>query len=104
MDFQTAPVVVTAIDNGFRLGFTGPIHTNTAWLETELQKVSDAKPKLVELDLSGTEFISSMGLGVLVGFRNAIVKGGGMVAIIGIQERTLRTFKAAHVLSLFDVR
>ena len=97
MDFQVQPCTITATEGGFRIVFAGPIHTNTSWLERELTRVVAAKPKDVELDLTGTEYISSLGLGILVGFHNRIKENGGVVRIVKILKPTLRLLKAAYL-------
>jgi anti-anti-sigma factor len=103
MDFQVEPCTVTATEGGFRIVFVGPIHTNTSWLERELDRVVAAKPKDVELDLTGTEYLSSMGLGILVGFHNRIKENGGVVRIVKILKPTLRLFKAAYLDRVFAI-
>ena len=103
MDIQSEPLVVTPTENGFRLRFVGPIHTNVTWLEHELDNVVNAKPKDVEIDLNGTEYISSLGLGVLVGFQTRIQNNGGAVRIVAIPKPTLRLFKTAFLDRVFKI-
>ena len=103
MEFQTPPVVASPIDGGVRLTFSGPIHLNVSWLEGELNKVTATKPKLVEMDLAGTEHISSLGLGLIVGFRNGIKKNGGNVRIVKIRKRTMGILKTATLDRLLEV-
>jgi anti-anti-sigma factor len=103
MDFQKAPVVVTPIEHGFHLVFDGPIHTNTAWLESEFDRLVKLKPKLLELDLTGTEYISSMGLGILVGLHTRIKADAGKVRVVKIKQRTLNLLKYAFLHKLFEI-
>ena len=103
MDIQDAPVVVTAIADGFRVATKGSIHTNTDWLEREFKKVAEARPKLVELDLGGTTYVSSWGLGILVALRNGIVKAGGTLRVTAIQKDVLATMKYASLTQVFNV-
>jgi anti-anti-sigma factor len=97
LDIQNRPVIVTHVGDGFKLAFRGPIHVNTAWLESELDKVVLAKPKTVELDLAGTEYISSLGLGILVSFNRRIVENGGLARIIKIRKMTLGVLRASRL-------
>jgi anti-anti-sigma factor len=103
MDFQDKPVVITRIDDGFRVATIGSIHTNTEWLEHEFKKVADAKPKLVELDLSKTDYVSSWGLGVLMSLRNGVAKSGGTLRITAIQKEVLNALRYACLHQVFQV-
>ncbi len=103
MEIQSPPVVTSKIPDGVRLAFNGPIHLNVAWLETELNKVTATRPKLVEIDLAGTEHISSLGLGLIVGFRNAITRNGGKVRVVKIRQRTLGILKTATLDRLLEI-
>lgn len=103
MDFQAQPVTVAPITDGFRLTFTGPIHINTSWIEGEMDKVVSAKPKVVELDLLGTSYISSHGLGVLISFNTRIKAGGGMLTIVKLPKVTYRLLKTAHLDTIFAI-
>jgi anti-anti-sigma factor len=97
MDFQKPPVVVKPIEGGFRVALSGPIHTNNAWIERELDKVVAQKPKLVELDLTGTEHVSSLGLGIFVKLHNGLKKEGGELRIVKIHARTKGILRAAYL-------
>ena len=103
MDFQKPPVVVSRIADGFHLTFDGPIHVNTAWIEREFEKVVNQKPKLLELDLAGTEYISSMGLGILVGLHNRMKKDGGKVRVVKVKQKTFGILKYAFLDKLFEI-
>jgi anti-anti-sigma factor len=103
MDFQTPPVAVAPIGDGFRLTLSGPIHTNTAWIEREFDKVIARKPKLVELDLSCSEHISSVGLGVLVSLHNRLKQAGGAMTIVKILPRTKGILRAAYLDRMFTI-
>ena len=101
MDFQAEPAVVTAIPGGFSAKLIGSIHTNTAWIEGEFKKIVAAKPKLVEIDLSETTFLSSMGIGVLVWLYNHVQETGGDVRIVAIRKRVLSSLKFSRLDALF---
>jgi anti-anti-sigma factor len=103
MDAQEQPIKVEKTADGYKIAIVGAIHIATAWIESELRKVSEQKPKLVEMDLSGMPFASSIGLGLLIAFRNAIVGGGGQFRITAIQERVLGTIRFAHLQQLMNV-
>ncbi len=103
MDFQEAPVTVSDITDGFRVTMLGPIHTNVSWIEREFKRVIDAKPKRVELDLSKTQYISSLGVGVLVAFRNGIDAVGGVLHVVSIDNRAYQVLKYAHLTKVLNV-
>jgi anti-anti-sigma factor len=103
MDIQTEPVTVTPIENGFRVAVRGPVHVNVAWLEGELRRVAEAKPKLVELDLAGTSYVSSAGMGVFLASRRAIAEGGGVLRIVAIQKPVLGSMQYAGLDGVFKI-
>lgn len=103
MDIQNRPVVISRIADGYRVATMGSIHTNTDWLESEFKKVVEAKPKVVELDMAGTDYVSSWGIGVLMSLRTGVVKGGGTLRITAIQQQVLSTLKYASLLQVFKV-
>jgi anti-anti-sigma factor len=74
-----------------------------SWLETELRKVIAAAPKVVDVDLAGTSFLSSTGIGVLVWLRNAVAAAGGATRIVAIQRTVLGTLRYARMTVLFHI-
>src|SRR5687768_11257202 len=103
MDAQNQPITVEQTPDGYKIAIIGAIHIATAWIEAELRKVSDKHPKVVEVDLAQMPFASSIGLGMLIAFRNAIVGAGGTFRITAIQERVLGTIRFAHLQQLMNV-
>lgn len=103
MDAQEKPITIEKTPDGYKIAISGAIHIATAWIESELRKVADQKPKLVEMDLSAMPFASSIGLGMLIAFRNAVVGAGGTFRITAIQERVLGTIRFAHLQQLMNV-
>jgi anti-anti-sigma factor len=103
MDYQDEPVTITTIPDGIRVAILGSVHGNVAWLEGELKKAASTKPKKVELDLGKMSFASSIGLAVLISFRNTIVNNGGTVTTVAIQDQILGTVKYAHLQEVLNV-
>lgn len=103
MDAQNDPITVTRITDGCRVSLLGPIHTNVAWLESAFAKITAAKPKLVELDLAKMTFTSSLGIGTLVSFRNAVVGYGGELKTVAVTEPVLKILKFSYLTGLLQV-
>jgi anti-anti-sigma factor len=103
MDYQVAPVNVATSGDSVRVTFNGPIHTNTAWIERELDAIVKSKPKTVELDLLKTEHISSLGLGVLVSFYNRLHADGAKVVVVAIRKHTVRILHLAYLDKLLTI-
>src|SRR4051812_28727192 len=62
---------------------------NIETLEGELTKLSAQRPPLIVFDLSGLEFIASLGMGALMSFRKGIVRNGGVVRIAAAKPAVL---------------
>ena len=103
MDFQEAPIAVSAIDGGMRVALLGAIHTNNTWLESELTKLLKHKPKRVELDLSKTEYVSSSGIGTLVWLRNELLAAGGTLNVTSVHPQVFASFKFAGLAQIFGM-
>ncbi len=103
MDLQNDPIAVTRITDGCRVSLLGPIHTNVAWLESAFARIIAAKPKIVELDLGKMSFTSSLGVGMLVSFRNAVAGYGGDLKTVAITEPVLKIIKFSFLNGLLKV-
>lgn len=103
MDAQAQPILIEPMPDGYRISIIGAIHINNAWIEGELDKIVAQKPKKVEMDLSKMPFASSIGLGVLISFRNKLMTAGTEFRITAIQERVLGTIRFAHLQQLMNV-
>lgn len=103
MGSEATPIRISPIENGCKIEIIGGVHTNVAWLETELKKIVADKPPQAELDLSHLTFLSSTGIGVLSWFRNSITKDGGQVRIVAVQHQVLDALRYARLLELFQI-
>ena len=103
MDYQNAPVTVARSGEVVRVTFNGPIHTNTEWIERELDTIVKSKPRIIELDLLKTEHISSLGLGVLVSFYNRVHADGGKIIVAAIKKHTVRILHLAYLDKLLTI-
>ena len=75
---------------------------NVSTLEGELLKISALRPPLVVFDLSGLDFIASLGMGALMSFRQGVVRNGGTVRVAAAQPAVLDAFKRACLNALFN--
>src|SRR5258708_6665860 len=103
MDFQVEPVVITPTAEGYLLRVKGSIHINTMWLEGEFKKVIDKKPKLVELDLTETPYVSSAGMTVLIELRKGVVAYGGTLRVIAIQKPVYGALHYAYLDKFLEI-
>jgi anti-anti-sigma factor len=88
--------VVVKIIGDVGVGDSGP-------METGLMRVSAGHPQLVILDMSGVGFISSLGMGSLVSFRQGIVGRGGKVLIAEATTNVSTAIKRARLDSLLPM-
>lgn len=88
--------VVVAIRGDAGMAFVGQ-------LQQELSRVLEGKPELVVLDLTDLTFISSMGMGTLVNFRNGVAKGGGTVKLAALKPLLAEAFRRARLTEMFEI-
>jgi anti-sigma B factor antagonist len=88
--------VVVAIRGDAGMAFVGQ-------LQQELSRVLEGKPELVVLDLTDLAFISSMGMGTLVNFRNGVGKIGGTVKLAALKPMLAESFRRARLTEMFEI-
>jgi anti-sigma B factor antagonist len=88
--------VVVAIGGDAGMAFVGQ-------LQQELSRVLEGKPELVVLDLTDLTFISSMGMGTLVNFRNGVGKVGGTVKLAALKPLLAEAFRRARLTEMFEI-
>jgi anti-sigma B factor antagonist len=75
--------------------------TETDSLRDALSPALEAEPPCVVLDLSDLEFINSMGLGVLVEFRQELTRRGGQMRLAGATEAIAEMLRRTRLVELF---
>lgn len=73
-------------------------------LRTELHALVDQGARSITLDLAGTSFIDSSGLGVLVGALKRLRETGdgeGEVELVGMQDQVKKVFEITGLTTLF---
>ena len=76
---------------------------NAPDIESEIMTLLAVKPAKVVLDFSGTDYIASAGLRVLLVVTRNQMKAGGKVALAGIRPQVLRVFEMAGFTSIFTM-
>lgn len=85
------------------LAVGGEIDLSTApKLKEALAGLSEG-PKTVIVDLSGTEYLDSTGLGVLVGGLKRKREQGGQLKLAGLKPRVKRVFDITRLSSVFEI-
>lgn len=83
-----------------RVRGSADIHSDRI-LEEALNKVLEGSPRVVILDLADVDILTSLAIGVLVGFRTRLMAGGGRVAVARLPESIAKTMKFTRVSELF---
>ena len=75
-------------------------------LRRELHRLLDDDARLIVVDLSGTTFIDSSGLGVLVGVLKRLreAERGDALVLAGLQEPVRKVFDITGLTDLFTIR
>jgi anti-anti-sigma regulatory factor len=103
MALQTKPVVVTHTAEGCKVAINRSAHSKPVSFEPELDRVVAEKPSHVELDLAGTDYVSTVELGALIAFRSRILAYGGTVKVTAIQPQVLGIFQCTHLAKIFGI-
>ncbi len=103
MSVQPAPVVVTKMDDGFKFKLAGTVSADLSQIAPEIDRIVEAKPKKVFVDLSACEYISSAGMGALVSFYSRVRANGGSVKIVAIRKMVFTSFKIGRLDQLFGI-
>jgi anti-sigma B factor antagonist len=75
--------------------------TNSEALRRAIQPVVDAAPSRVVLDLSHLLFINSLGLGVLLEFRQQLIAAGGRLDLSGAHDDVIDVLRKTRLVELF---
>lgn len=72
-------------------------------LDQQLRRIAETRPNSVVFDLTELIFISSLGMGALVSFRNHTVQHGGRVRLAAMQPLVADAIHRANLTELFEV-
>jgi anti-anti-sigma factor len=67
-------------------------------LETTLKPILDKSPRVVQFDMAGLDYISSMGLSVMLQTMKTLNAGNGQIMLTRLQPRVRKVFEIANLL------
>lgn len=86
------------------ISITGELDTTTTpELEAKLNEESEANLRNYIIDLSETEYISSMGLRILLATLKKVKANGGRMLLSGLNDEIQEVFDMAGFASLFEI-
>src|SRR4051812_34611124 len=97
-------VAVSDIPEGVRLTFNGPVQVELGEIDQTVKSVVAKAPRKVELDLHKTAYISSLGIGLLIGLAKQIRANGGDVQIVAIHRLAYDVLKTTGLTEIFNVQ
>jgi anti-anti-sigma factor len=71
--------------------------------ESDLRAILMGSPRKMILDFSGTEYVASAGLRVLLLITRDLMKAGGNVALAGIRPAVMKVFEMAGFTGIFTI-
>jgi len=77
--------------------------TNAPEIESRLKAVAEKSPKILIFDFSGTTYIASAGLRVLLVISRMIMKSGGKVALCSLSPGVMEVFTMAGFTRIFAI-
>lgn len=72
-------------------------------LEDELKEIIDEKTKAVILDMAGVDYVSSIGIRVLVGAKKSLEGKNASFAMMNLQPQIKKIFDVMKILPMFDI-
>ena len=84
------------------LSLMGDVSSSPEMIEQQLEELVARKPLTVMLDLSKLEYMSSIGLGLILSLRRAVVGYGGAVRISAANANVMDVLRRTSVDVLFD--
>jgi anti-sigma B factor antagonist len=103
---MTTPLKIGARTEGDSavLSLTGEVDVaNAAQVRDAALKLVEGGPKHLVVDLGGTDYMDSTGLGMLVGLLKRLKEHGGDVVIAAAQPRVKRLFDITGLAQVFRI-
>lgn len=96
------PLTIKTVENPIGVFTVSPAGAldalSCAQLERQAETLLDASPRLLILDLSGVDFISSMGVRVILKTKKALDRAGGEMKLVHLQPPVRRVFEIIAAL------
>ena len=88
----------------FVLSTSGRLDTNTyPVLEARVDQVLTNSPRAIVFDMSGLDYVSSMGVRVIIKAEKALAKTGGKVIMTNLQPQIEKVFEIIKALPSFSI-
>ena len=88
----------------FMVTLDGSLDSDTYMdLENEIQPILEQSPKVMMFDMKDVEYISSMGIGVILTTQKAVKKAGGSIIMINMQPQIKKVFEIVEALPSFNI-
>ena len=101
---QSFSVNIDTLDKGVVVHLAGDITlTHLDELHDALQQIIECHPTKVVLDLADLAFINSLGLGVLIEFRQGLAQCGGDLAMACASEHIADILRKTRLVELFPL-
>ncbi len=71
--------------------------------EAEMKKIVEQNPKRILFDFSGTDYIASAGMRVLLSITRSILQKGGKVALCSLTPQVRKVFEIAGFTKIFSI-
>lgn len=72
-------------------------------LDQALKEIVDEKTKAIVLDMGGINYISSIGVRVIVSTKNALKKKNATFAMVNLQPQIKKVFDVLNILPIIDI-
>ncbi|MFC1621310.1 STAS domain-containing protein [Candidatus Omnitrophota bacterium] len=91
-------------DYVYSVELKGPIDSKTyPELEQELNEITNENTKAVILDMSGVDYVSSMGIKVVITAKRALERKKASFAMTNLQPQVEKVFDMLKILPMFDI-
>lgn len=96
--------IIKKKDYVYSVELKGSIDTETyQQLEEELKEIVDNKTKAVILDMEGVNYISSVGIRVVIWAKQTLKQKNATFAMINLQPQIKKVFDVMRILPMFDI-
>ena len=96
--------IIKKKDYVYSVELKGPIDSKTYQeLEQELNEITNENTKAVILDMSGVDYVSSMGVKVVITAKKSLERKKASFAMVDLQPQVKKVFDMLKILPMFDI-